>query len=219
MKKFNPSDLLLLIIWVLPFVYLAVVYKQLPETVPIHFGIQGKPDGFGPRADVIFLMAITGGASAAAYLLMRFLPSIDPKRQVKYGEDNFNKIGFGIVSFLSLISLTIIYAVVHNGFKYDNLEFVIISLLFVFLGNMMYNVKPNYFVGIRIPWTLESEDNWRATHRLAGKLWVGGGIVLTALMLIIHGQLGVDVFLGFIALLSIVPMVYSYRYFKMHTAK
>jgi uncharacterized membrane protein len=219
MKKFNLSDLLLLIIWVLPFIYLAVVYAQLPATVPIHFGAQGKPDGFGPRQDVIYLMAITGGASALAYLLMRFLPSIDPKRQVKYGENNFNKIGFGIVSFLSLISLTIIYAVVYNGFKYDNLEFIIISLLFVFLGNMMYNVKPNYFVGIRIPWTLESEDNWRATHRLAGKLWVGGGILLTALMLIIHGKLGQNVFLGFIAVLAIVPMIYSYQYFKMHTVR
>lgn len=219
MKKYTLSDLLLLVIWLLPLVYLAFVYEALPAVVPVHFGISGKPDGYGPKADIIFLLCFVNGASAVAYFLMKYLPAIDPKKQVKYGEANFNKFAFGIVSFLSLISLTIIYAVIHKGYKYDNLNFVIISLMFVFLGNVMYNVKPNYFVGIRIPWTLESEDNWRATHRLAGKLWVGGGIVLTGLMLIIHGEMGQKVFMWFIAVLALIPMVYSYRYFKTHTVK
>lgn len=55
--------------------------------------------------------------------------------------------------------------------------FPLIGLLFVFLGNVMYSLKPNYFAGIRVPWTLDSDDNWKATHRVAGIVWFAGGLL------------------------------------------
>ena len=68
------------------------------------------------------------------------------------------------------------------------------GLLFAFMGNLMHNIKPNYFAGVRTPWTLEDPDTWRATHRLAGKLWFGGGIFVTIAVLVLPVESRADHF-------------------------
>jgi uncharacterized membrane protein len=90
----------------------------------------------------------------------------------------------------------------------------LVGLLFAFIGNIMLNIKPNYFAGIRTPWTLESEDNWCATHRLAGKLWFAGGILITILTLLIPSKAGFVVFMCCVGVLVLIPAIYSYLYFK-----
>jgi len=96
------------------------------------------------------------------------------------------------------------------------LIFPVIGLLFAFLGNVMHSIKPNYFVGIRTPWTLENDETWRATHRLAGKLWFTGGIIIAVAMLVMHPPANVFAFFSITAILVLVPVIYSYRYFKAH---
>ena len=157
------------------------------------------------------------GMPAFVYLLMKFLPAIDPKKQVKYGEATFQKLGLGLVLFLTALNIVIIFATIHQGLKIDKLIFPLIGLLFAFLGNMMFSIKPNYFAGIKTPWTLESEDNWRATHRLAGKLWFVGGLLITILTLVLPTRITTIFFTSSVLIMAFVPVVYSYIYFKKHS--
>jgi uncharacterized membrane protein len=80
----------------------------------------------------------------------------------------------------------------------------------------MHSIKPNYFVGIRVPWALEDPDNWRTTHQLGGKLWVAGGILITACTLLLPSRTGEIVFMIVTSILVLVPIIYSFLYFKKH---
>ena len=118
--------------------------------------------------------------------------------------------------FLTAINLIIIYASASGSINLSKLLLPLIGLFFACLGNLMHSIKPNYFAGIRTPWTLESEDTWRATHQLAGKLWVAGGIAVTILTFLLPPTVATIFFISTIVVLSIVPIVYSYIYFKKH---
>ncbi|MCJ8211297.1 SdpI family protein [Mucilaginibacter sp. RS28] len=218
MKKFTIIDLAALLIWAAPVIYLLVIYSSLPATIAIHFGVDGKPNGYSERTTIFVIQGLLSGVAAFLFLLMRYLPALDPKYKAKYGEQTYQKLAFGLLLFISVVSFLIIDSAAVGKMRSDNFVFVLVSLLFVFLGNLMYNVKPNYFVGIRTPWTLENEDTWKATHRLAAKLWVIGGLILTGAMLLMHGATAFTVFMTFILTLAFIPMIYSYTYYRKHVS-
>ncbi|HEY2581681.1 MAG TPA: SdpI family protein [Mucilaginibacter sp.] len=216
MKKFTWLDGAALVVWLLPAAYLLFVYSSLPGSVPVHYDLNGKVDRYGDRGEFLTFEWIMLGVPALVYFLLKFLPAIDPKRQVKYGEGTFQKLAFGLVIFLSALNIAIIFSTIHQEVKIERLIFPLIGLLFVFIGNIMNSIKPNYFAGIRTPWTLENEDNWRATHRLAGKIWFAGGILLTILMLFLSSAAGDIIFMCLLGVMVLVPVIYSYVYFKNH---
>jgi len=219
MKKFSLLDFAALLIGLLPYGYLFSVYSSLPAIVPLHFDANGQPNGFGPKKELFLIASILVWVSILLYLLMKYLPSIDPKKQVQYGEKTFQTLGFGLVVFMAALNICITFATVNHSFQIDKIILPIIGLLFVFIGNMMYSIKPNYFAGIRTPWTLENEANWRATHRLAGKLWVMGGLAVTIAMLLLPSPTRTYVFITCVVVMAFIPMIYSYIYFKKHQLK
>jgi uncharacterized membrane protein len=214
MNKFSRIDATVLLIWLLPLLYLFKVLPTLPETVPVHFGGDGKPDRYGSPAEFGTGISIVSFVALAVYFLVKFLPSIDPKKAAKLPQATFNKIAVVVILFLSVINCAIIYATANNGFNITKLIIPMMGLLFAFLGNLMYNIKPNYFAGIRTPWTLESEATWKATHRLAGKLWFFGGLIVAISTLFITGSIGFIIFISITTIITIIPVVYSYIYFK-----
>lgn len=219
MKKFTWFDFAALVIYLLPVVYLLTVYSALPARVPMHYGIDGKVDRYGSRSEFLMVQAIILFVALMIYMLLRFISSIDPKKKVKYSEETFQKIALGVVIFISAVNIVIIFSTVNQGVRVDKLIFPLIGLLFVFLGNVAYNIKPNYFVGIRTPWTLESEDTWKATHRMAGKVWFAGGILLTIITLVLPSNVATVVFMVGVLSIALVPVVYSYIYYKKHQVK
>ena len=78
----------------------------------------------------------------------------------------------------------------------------------------MYNVKPNYFVGIRLPWTLENEDNWRKTHHLGGKIWVIGGLLIILTGILLSPALMYKILLPILLIMVLIPVIFSYRYYE-----
>lgn len=216
MKKFNALDAAALVIWLLPVAYVAYIYSSLPVSVPVHFGIDGNPDRYGSRAEFIGTQAILMGTSVFVYLLLKFLPAIDPKKMVKYGEATFQKMALGLVLFLSALTIAIAFSTLSHSFKIHRLILPIIGLLLAFMGNIMHSIKPNYFFGLRTPWTLEDNETWRATHRVAGKLWFIGGIILTIAVLLLPAKAGFIVFMSMVSVLVLIPYIYSYIYFKKH---
>ena len=103
-------------------------------------------------------------------MLIRFLPNIDPKKKVKYNQPVLVKLSYALVLFLSAMNVVIIYSTKMGHFVMDvRILFPAISLLMAYLGNLFNSLKPNYFVGVRTPWTLENEAVWKKTHQLTGR--------------------------------------------------
>lgn len=200
----------------MPIFYLLSVYTYLPETVAIHFNMEGKPDGYGSKSTLFFTTLLLDVVGLGTYFLMKYLPQIDPKKSAGQSPVFLNKIGLVIVVFMSILNMIIIQSSVNSSFNGTKYILPLISLLFVFMGNYMHTIKPNYFAGFRTPWTLEDPDNWRATHLLAGKLWVIGGLVAAILSLVLPSVAGWILFTAITVIISIVPFIFSYRYFKKH---
>ncbi|MGI8950078.1 MAG: SdpI family protein [Chitinophagaceae bacterium] len=213
--KLHITELLILIIIFLPFIYLAIVFKNLPQTVPTHFDLNGKPNAMSDKSSLWFILSITGVISVLLYLLMRFLPSIDPKKKAKYSAPVFNKIAVAVVLLLCIINCLIINSAQKGFLNFQNIFPAIIGAFFAFMGNIMHSIKPNYFAGIRTPWTLENEEVWRKTHQLGGKLWFIGGIVIAITGLLFPLNISTFFLIGIIIILVVVPVAYSYQQFKL----
>jgi uncharacterized membrane protein len=193
-----------------PVMYLLIVWNQLPEHIAIHWNAQGVADGFGSRVTLIGLAALNAGI----YLLLVFLPSIDPRRQnAELSSATYAKIRIGSVLFMSIILMAAI--LMNQGIQIDMLKIIFIStlILFAFLGNYFSRVRPNYFIGIRTPWTLENDTVWRKTHQMAGKLWFWTSVALIPFVLLVESAMVVPVFIAATLVLSTVPIAYSYYVF------
>ena len=213
----NTSSLgtwLVLLLIIIPLIYLGGIYNSLPETIPLHFDINGKADGFGSKSKLWFVVILMTVVSAGTYLLITNLPKIDPKKTAGQSPELYHKIAVVLVVFLCALNIVIIYSSVSGSFNMSKLMFPLLGLMITLLGNYMHSIKPNYFVGFRTPWTLENEDNWRKTHQLVGKLWVPGGILITILTLLLPAKTGFIIFLCIIGIITIIPGIYSYLYFK-----
>lgn len=212
--KLHAAELLVFLAIALPFLYLLIVYPGLPARVPTHFGINGQPDNYSNRSFLWVTTSILGGVSVFIYLLIRFLPRIDPKKKAKYSATVFNKIAVAVVLLISLIACYSIYAAKAGNFKLRGFLPVILGIFFAFMGNMMHSIKPNYFVGIRTPWTLENEETWRKTHQLGGKLWFVGGILIAITGFLVPAHAEVFVMMGIVLVIVLWPVIFSYTYFK-----
>ena len=215
MKRNLLFTLLMLLVAALPLGYLLSIYGSLPDTIPTHFNASGKPDGFGNRSMVWITSGILAAVSVGLFVLVLNLPKIDPKKTAKLSAQVFQKIGIAVVVLFAGINISLIYSTVHGTFN-DKLVLPLMGLFFVYMGNMMHSIKPNYFIGLRLPWTLEDPDNWRVTHQLGGKLWFAGGIIITVGTLLLPEKAGMVAMLCTVAVMVLVPVIYSYRYFKRH---
>ena len=214
MKKVNRFDMAAISVIILWALYIAYAYPLLPLSVALRFDNNGIPTYYSSNTGFLTIESVLGGAVVLTYLILKLLPAIDPKRRVKYNDLAFQKMALAIVVFIAAIGTIMAYATVHGIFRLDKMVFSITGIFFAFIGNLLPNLRPNYFAGSRTPWTLENADTWRATHRLAGKLWFFGGILLTFMLLEIPGTAANIIFLMMIAVLVIIPVGYSYFFYK-----
>ena len=210
MKKISnilKQDWLILMLILLGFALGAYFYPSLPDKVPTHWNASGEVNGYGSKLFGAFGLP---GISLATYLSFLVLPYIDPKRKNYTDfESTYQFLKYLlIIFFLGIELMTLLIA---SGSIVNRPIFIqiMVSLLFIFIGNVMGRFKHNYFVGIKTPWTLANEEVWRKTHRLAAPLWVLGGVVNILLALTGMSFNGIG-FIVIIAVISIVPIAYSY---------
>jgi immunity protein, SdpI family len=215
LNKFSSKEIFIVLIALIPVIYLVYAYPSLPEIVPTHFNFSGKADGYGNKSTLIFTTSLLIAVALGSYLLIKFLPKIDPKKTAKLSSGAFQKIAVSVVILLSALNMLIIYASVSGSFNMGKLFNPLTGVFFIYIGNLMHNIKPNYFVGIRVPWTLEDADNWRATHQFGSKLWVAGGILIICTLLL-PAKAAEIAFMSIITLLVLIPICYSFIYFKKH---
>jgi len=216
MIKKSLTNIAAIIIWLVPIFYFLHIYSNLPQTVALHFDINGNPNRYGNKDELIGVQILLSVITITVYFLIHYLPKIDPKKTVSYSAETFKKVSFLLVIFLSAIQLITINSSITGRFTLNKFLLPILGLFFAYLGNLMHSIKPNYFFGIRTPWTLEDPETWRATHQLGGKLWFIGGITITIITLILPTKIAFPIFIGIIITMSLIPVVYSYLYFKKH---
>ncbi|MBA3829818.1 MAG: SdpI family protein [Taibaiella sp.] len=219
MKNKLLIHILFMLIGLAPLLYLWYIWNTLPATVPIHFGGDMKPDSFGPRSELIGTACVISGISIITYLLMQNIHRIDPKRRHKPNASIFNKLGAGIILFLAALNILTLMASAGKPGILSHGLLPVVGLLFTFLGNYMYSVKPNYFAGIRTPWALSNDYNWTKTHQLAGILWFIGGLVITISALILPAESMEYILIPVIAILAVVPYAYSFIIYKRQSSQ
>jgi uncharacterized membrane protein len=197
----------------IPWIYLATIWRTLPQTIPVHFNAFGAPDKYGQKNEIFFAPITFTVISLLVYLLLTNIYKIDPKRYALKQGGTFTKIAVAVVVFLSCLCLLLLTWTVRQSTIGLSLFLAMMGLLFAYIGNVMHSIKPNYFAGFRLPWTLESEENWRATHLLVSKLWFAGGILIAILAFLIKPFIMFFVMFGIVLVMVVIPIVYSYKYF------
>lgn len=194
-----------------PFVYLAIIWNSLPQRVPIHWNYKGEIDDWGNKFSLfgmLFLLPVL------TYVLMLVIPKIDPKKRISLMGGKLYQLKFFLVLFMSLLALFIIYITKNQSFSDSNLHYFLIGILFIILGNYFKVIQPNYFMGIRTPWTLENNEVWKSTHIFAGKLWFAGGLIMILGGLVFQDSNFSLFFISLILALVLIPSAYSYFEFK-----
>ena len=204
--KTNKKLLLLTSMVILfPILWGLIIWSQLPNQISIHFNAAGQANNFQSKALAVFGLPIF---LLLVHLFVIFVTARDPKNQTMN-----EKMGKVIYWLTPIVSLSLSYLIYSKALGSTTNPSIFVSallgLIFVMMGNYMPKLKVNHTVGIRLPWTLQSEDNWHKTHRLAGKLWVLGGLIL----LIEAGiQFAVPYVMGIVILtIVLIPILYSYQ--------
>ncbi|HEV8266293.1 MAG TPA: SdpI family protein [Gemmatimonadales bacterium] len=182
-------------------------YPRLPETVATHWSLQGRPDDYSSRLWAVAVMPLVILALTGVFAV---LPRVDPRRE------NYGKFlhSYWLIANAVLVFMGVAHAlIIANGLGYsvqvDRLMPLGVGLLLAFLGNYITRVEPNWFVGIRTPWTLSSDSVWRKVHRTAGWLFVIGGLVIAAAAFAPRRAF-VPLFIATIVAAAGIPVVQSY---------
>lgn len=182
-------------------------YQHLPAQLPVQWGMDGQVNRYASTFSAFLLL---NGILVAVYAMMLFLPRLDPKK------GNYNKFtrtysimcNVFIALFLA-ISIVTVLAGIGTPISINRVVPVAVGILFMILGNYMQTIKPNWFVGIKNPWTISNDEVWRKTHHLGGRLFIGGGL-LFIIEPFLPRSVSSILLVGFIVVLVGVPMAYSY---------
>ncbi len=201
-KKNLKTLIITSLIILLPILAGVILWNRLPEQMPTHWNAAGEVDGWSSKPFAIFGLP---GILLAAQWLCALGTGADPKKENH--PEKVLKLVLWIIPLLSVVLGVITYATaMGQTVRVENILPVIIGLVFTVTGNYMPKCKQNYTIGIKIPWTLNSEENWNRTHRFAGRLWL-----LCGLAIMLTGFFGgFWIFLGIVLLMVLAPLIYSY---------
>lgn len=199
------SSLLIL----LPMAVGVLLWQQLPEQVAIHWGPSGAADGWAGRSWAVFVPPLF---LFAIHWLCLGITAADPRNRQQ--DPKMVGLIFWLVPVIGLVVCGSIYAVaLGSSLSPAQVIPTGLGVLFLIIGNYLPKVQPNYTIGFKLPWTLNSRENWHRTHRLAGRLWViGGGVLILVGLLPLSWAIWVQ--LGIFLIMALVPMVYSYCFYR-----
>lgn len=201
-----------------PAASLALVWRDLPTRIPTHWNLQGEIDRWGVKFPEILVLPVT---ILAVCLVLRALPRIDPKLRRSLGrEDRMNTIlpllRVTLLALLNVAFLVQIAVSLGHNIAAGRVLMCATLALFLVLGNYLGNLRPNYFFGLRTPWTLENHETWRATHRLGGKVLVFGALLLLGLQFFCNAQAFGWIFGCSIIALAAWAFLYSWHHARTH---
>lgn len=207
MKTNWKTELPLLLLIVAMFVLAAMAWPSAPDRIPVHWGLTGEVDRYGGKVEGLLMPP---AEAVLVYLLMLFLPRIDPGRA---NYERFSGVYYTIRAAV-LVTIAVVYGTIQLAMRGQTVDVprligLVVGGLFFLLGNLLGKIRPNWFVGVRTPWTLSSKRAWTRTHRFAGWVLILGGLAIMAAG-VFRTALTVGVAVGVMAGGLIAATVYSY---------
>lgn len=194
------------VIILLPALAGVILWNRLPDRMPTHWNVSGEIDSWSSKPFAVFGLPLI---LLAAQWLCLLGTAADPKKENH--SDKVLQLVIWIIPVLSVVLHVLTYAAaLGHGVRMEMIMPVLVGLLLVIMGNYLPKCKQNYTIGIKIPWTLNSEENWNRTHRMAGRLWVACGLV--CMLTGFFG--GFWIFLGLVLVMVLVPFLYSWLLFR-----
>lgn len=209
MIKRNKGIILLTsLIILLPLLVGLLLWDVLPDSMATHWNASGEVDGWGSKVFVVFFLPLF---LLGTHWFCIIVTAADPKS--KDIDKKPLMLVLWICPFMSLLICSLVYAIsLGVPLSVEILMPLLLGAMFLIIGNYLPKCKRNYTIGIKVSWALEDEENWNATHRFAGKLWVIGGAVIMATAILGN-------FISFLTItltMAFAPMIYSYLYYKKH---
>ena len=202
------------IVILLPMVVGLLLWDQLPERFVSHWGIDGQPDGWAGKPMAVFGMPLF---ILAVQWIGALVTAADPKN--KNQTNKAFTVVLWITPAISLLGAGMIYGTALGMvIQVNTLMPIFMGILFLFVGNYLPKCKQNHTIGLKLPWTLDNEENWNATHRLGGKVWVAAGVLMLLCTFLPESWNVVGVFVVTVAAV-VIPCVYSYVYYRKQAEK
>lgn len=203
-----------------PLIALAIYWDELPARVPIHWDLRGQIDRWANKTPGILIVPLTALGLTA---LRRILSWFDPKLRRTPGHESLMPAVLPIVRIASLFLLNTVFFVqmatsLGHNVPSGRILMTCLLVFFVIMGNYLGNLRPNYFVGIRTPWTLENPETWQATHRLGGRLIFFGALILVGAQFLLDQRNFGLLFIGSILALAAWGIFYSWHHCRTHVA-
>ena len=199
----------------LPMVFGVAMWEKLPRLIAIHWGFDGNEDAFaGPLAAVLFMPLVL----LAVHLLCIFITVRENGKSGGEQNEKMMRLVFWIIPFISLYASAVIYGTAFGlKISISFLTCLLLGVMFVVIGNYLPKCRRNRTVGIKVKWALANDENWNATHRFGGKVWVVCGILV-----LLCAFLPEECFMVVGAILlvgaALLPTLYSYLFYKKQLA-
>ena len=177
--------------------------------VPVHWNASGVPNGYASSLVAFLLVPLITLAVAVSLVVV---PRIEPRREnLLRSAAAYQSVGIAVVLLMLVIQVVVVLAGTGNPVPIGTLVGGGVGLLFVVIGNVLVTVRSNFLFGVRTPWTLSSDLAWDRTHRVVGRLFVVGGFLMVILALTADMLWVIAVMLGFVVVVVLVAVIYSYR--------
>lgn len=220
MKTFNKKSCIIgLLLYVIPLTIILFTYNNLPASIPRHWDVNGEVDGW---MDKSFIYIEVFGM-LAFHLVLLFIQRILPD---KHGTKNSKLANLMFYYFMPVLTTIIVGASILSIYSkpqiISTIVFIFIGLLFMVIGNYLPKVRHNYWLGIKLPWTLASTVNWEKTHRFAGPIWVISGlfiVILGIISIFLDSDVSVFIIIMLIIIFAdvLIPSIYSYKQYKIES--
>lgn len=209
MKKISKEFIISTIICGLPLIFGLLVYKKLPQEIPTKWYSDGTVGQYMPKEFTVFGMPLFFILMNA---LVHFAMNTDPKRQ-NIGS-MMRTLGKWIIPVLSVVTvpMALLWGMGYQ-IPISRILPILLGILFVVIGNYFPKTRRSYTTGIKTPWTLNSDENWRRTHHVAAFLWIAAGIAMIAMAFLPQNIVQL-VIVGMIIVLIVVPYAYSYTLYR-----
>lgn len=209
MKKNNKLMILITLVCLCPIVLSLFMYNKLPDRIAIHFDAAGNPNGYAPKAFAIFGLPVI---MAIVNLFGIFVLNNDPKKA--NSSEILKLVGIWTAPILSVILTPVtLFKSMGVNIPINLIIIPLVGIIFMICGNYFPKCKQNYTVGIKLPWTLNNEDNWNKTHHMAGYLWIIGGFIIT-LSAFLNSYTSFIIMMVVLVIMILIPSIYSYLLFR-----
>ena len=209
-KKYKRTLILTTLVLLIPVLVGLLLWDQLPDPMPSHWNIDGEVDGWSSKTFTVFGLP---ALMIALQWVCIFASKADPKHE------NYNpkmiKLALWICPAIGLLLCGMVYpAALGYSVPIETVMPLFLGMLFIVVGNWLPKCQQTYTMGIKLPWTFASEENWNATHRFGGKVWFFGGLL--TMLTAFWGSFWL--LMVILAAMVILPTLYSYLYYRKHEA-